>query len=738
MNTAFLANCPAQQHEGRPKIGLALSGGGACGLAHIGLLKVLEEEGLRPDYIAGVSMGALIGAFYTAGYTADSLENLCRRINWKTVVSNKIPENKIIIGEKKYFYNSIIALPITFRHIQLPSGLINGQQLENALNYYLWDLLDTRDFSMLPIPYMCLATDLVKCKQVNLTKGYLPDAVRASSAVPYIFTPYKIDSMLLVDGGVLRNYPAREVKNMGADIIIGCYTGSRFRTEAQLESVSEIMTQLGFYQSIFDYEGQKGLADYLVEPDIHDIPATEFEKYDTLIMRGYKAASLLRPRFRALHDSLEKLGPAKTIAAVKRGRVYVFDSITVKGNNLFSEDQIKGILDISPGDSVTRDRLNDRIDLLYGKNWFEKVGYRIIPGRSTILEINCDEKPKTMFYGSVHYDNTLGAGLLIGLNMKDPVTRGSQLDLNSFIGQEYRFSFSYIQFIDRNQKFNLSADFYADNTYITRLTLNGFTEGAYNRNLYYGLTLGKRVGLNHSLSLTGRVENIGFHRDHPTAEGKEKFKSNFATGEILFRSNTLNTKYFPDRGVQTEISVKASALLSATHITDTVADIYNRSGSFPLKPLPFYTLHGKFDQYFTKYPKWTFSMGGEFLLITQSDSVSEMFNSYFMGGQEAYNPVSVRAVGFHPFEISVNRMAELHLGIDYEIADKVHLNLVTGVAAMREINGSGEVSILPGIGLGAGYLSIIGPLRAGVMYGFYSNEQYFSRFKGYISIGYNF
>jgi outer membrane translocation and assembly module TamA len=327
---------------------------------------------------------------------------------------------------------------------------------------------------------------------------------------------------------------------------------------------------------------------------------------------------------------------------------------------------------------------------------------------------------------------------MIGLSIRDPLIRSSQIEINSLIGQLYKFSFSYIQFIDKNQKYSLSADLYADNTYIPKLELNNVSEAAYSRNLYTGLALNKRLGLNNMISLSAQIENLSFARDQVAENGKEKFKNNYASAELSYRSNTLNTKYFPDRGIKAEISLKASKLLLSKYQTDTVYVLYDNGEASTNTSDIFYTLHGNYDQYFSKIRKWTFNAGGEFLYITSSDSLSEKNNYFFLGGIESLSPRSIHAVGFHPFEIHVSRMAAVHFDIDYEVAEKVHITVMTGITALQEMKGAKEISFLPGIGLGAGYLSIIGPVKAGFMYGIYKNEQYFKRLKGYISVGFNF
>ncbi|HSO77069.1 MAG TPA: patatin-like phospholipase family protein, partial [Bacteroidales bacterium] len=224
----------AQDSIVRPKLGLALSGGGSHGLAHIGVLKVMEEAGLRPDFITGVSMGAIIGSLYSVGYSADTLQTLFNKTDMGLAMSDRIPENKIIYQEKKHFHNSILALPITPKRLILPPGLIQGQQVENFLSYFLWPAADINDFNELPIPFCCLSTDILTGKKVLFDSGYLPDAIRASIGIPSVFAPFRIDTMLLVDGGVARNFAVSELLDMGADIVIGSYTGFKRFDEAGL------------------------------------------------------------------------------------------------------------------------------------------------------------------------------------------------------------------------------------------------------------------------------------------------------------------------------------------------------------------------------------------------------------------------------------------------------------------------------------------------------------------------
>ncbi len=231
----------AQETSKRPSVGVALSGGGALGIAHLGLLKVMEEAGLRPDCIAGVSMGSIIGGMYAIGYSVDSILNILKSEDLNDVITNKINEDKIIYLEKRNFQNSIISIPVSGRKVNLPSGVTNGQVIEKWLSFYAWPAADISDFSKLPIPFTCVGSDILTARIVDLKKGYLPDAIRASIAIPSLFTPVKIDSALLLDGGIYRNFPPQEVIDLGADIVIGSFTGFQWKGENELDNISDII-----------------------------------------------------------------------------------------------------------------------------------------------------------------------------------------------------------------------------------------------------------------------------------------------------------------------------------------------------------------------------------------------------------------------------------------------------------------------------------------------------------------
>lgn len=708
-------------------------------MAHVGVLKVMEEAGLRPDYITGVSMGSIVGSMYSIGYRSDSLTNMFTNADWDLILSNNLPEDKVIFTEKKYFNNSIMSLPISSSKVRLPSGLINGQQIEKMFSYYAWPAVDIEDFSKLPIPFLCLGTDLITCKKVVLKSGYLPDAIRASMAVPSIFTPIKIDTAILIDGGFVRNIAVSELKEMGADIIIGSYTGFQRYNENELQSVPGILKQLSFFNSFNDYTEQKKFIDILIEPHVKDLSSTVFTNADSIIRRGYNAALPFKEKFKRLADSLNTIGPQKPIVSLLDRHSLKFDKIEIIGNDIISDDQIYGVLDIKPGELIDKNLLSDRIDLLYGRSWFEKVKYRIVPAHDSLdLVIDCIEKPQAMLYGSVHYDSFLKAGVLLDLSAKNILTPRSLIDIETFLGQFYRFKVNITQFIDRNQILGLSTFFYTDNTLIPVLKIHDEIGQFVTRNYRTGINLNKRTGLNHLMTISAAYESMNLLPDFISASRLKRISYNYLTANYLNQINTLDTKHFPNRGLLLQLSVNTSKLLSGRIQTDYNKRVFTieHPGEFLFKRS--YSAAFDMKKYFSQGKKISMAMATDIFLTYTNDSITSPENYYFAGGPEFTFTRSIPLTGFHPGEIAVDRFAGLRFDFDFEFQKDLHLGLILNAAVGREPDNIKNYSILGGYGFGVGYMSVIGPLKIGIMQGFSSHERYFNAVKGYLNIGFSF
>ena len=221
-------------------------------MAHIGIIRAMEKAGLTPDYITGTSMGSIVGALYAIGYSSDDIESIVTNVDWDVLLSNKIPLNQITFEEKSYYGRYIAELPVNGIKVGLPKGLIEGQKLSEQLSRLTRSVHDIEDFNNLPIPFACVAADIATGEPIVLNKGSLAEAIRASMAIPTVFTPVEIDGHLLVDGGLVRNFPVEEIIDMGADIVIGVFVSSDLSSKEELDDLVSLLTQSAFVTSAFD------------------------------------------------------------------------------------------------------------------------------------------------------------------------------------------------------------------------------------------------------------------------------------------------------------------------------------------------------------------------------------------------------------------------------------------------------------------------------------------------------
>ncbi|MFO7575279.1 MAG: patatin-like phospholipase family protein [Bacteroidales bacterium] len=731
---------PAQEVAGRrPRVGIALSGGGSHGIAHIGVLKVMEEAGLYPDLITGVSMGSVIGSHYALGYSLDSLQKALKSIDWNTMLSDKIPENKVIFQEKRYFFNSLITLPLGGGSITLPAALINGQQIDNMLNYYLWPAADINDFSKLPLPFLCLGTDILSANKVVLSQGYLPKAVRGSMAIPSVFAPVWIDQKLIVDGGVVRNISVSELKDMGADIIIGSYVGFHPSTEESIESVTNILKQVAMLTSHSDYVSEKKNIHILIEPGVKDLSSFAFDNVDTLVARGYRAALPFKEDFARIADSLNRYGTRPQPENLLMKQTYTFDNIIVEGNVRTPADKILGILDLEPGEMVTKEKLAESIELLYGKALFDKITYRIEPeDESLTLVIECIEKAPNMLYASLHYDNALSSGMLLSVVLRNILSTGMSVYLDTYLGQYNKFNFSALQFLDRNEKFAIGANLNAETTRMLHVTINDETGTMTGKDIITGLSLQKRIGLNHMMSLEGDIKSMSISTDYISPSNLRRLKYNYLSLAYNYQVNTLDNKHYPRSGTTLNFSGGVSKLYSGIIRTDTSRVVISSEDVSDFSFERFLTLHGEVRSYFSPDPKLTLCLKGTALFISETNPAIAGNNFFLLGGIEKVSRRSIPVTGFHALQIPVKRAAGAGIDANITLLKDLYLTCHSDFFIIQEPGNSNDLSALGGYGIGLGYMSIAGPIKVGVMHGIYNKEFFYPPVKGYLSIGFRF
>jgi NTE family protein len=230
----------------RPTIGLVLSGGGARGAAHIGVIRILDELRIPVDYITGTSMGAIVGGLYASGLSADELEDVIEGADWSVLLADRPPRAERSFRRKSDDYGYLVdfEMGVDKTGLVFPGGIVQGQNLENALKRLAFPAISINDFDKLPIPFRAVATDIVSGEAVILESGDLATAIRASMSVPGIFKPVRLDGRVLVDGGVANNLPVQIVKDMGAEVLIVVDVGFPLLPEAQLKSALDVTKQM--------------------------------------------------------------------------------------------------------------------------------------------------------------------------------------------------------------------------------------------------------------------------------------------------------------------------------------------------------------------------------------------------------------------------------------------------------------------------------------------------------------
>ena len=275
----------------RPKVGLALSGGGARGVAHIGVLKVLEERRIPVDYIAGTSMGSIVGGLYASGMSAQELETLVTRIDWADAFSDWIPRKDRSFRRKRDddLYLVKNKPGISGLRLKFPPGIIDGQKIDLLLKRCSLPVVGVRDFDDLAIPFRAVAADLVTGEAVVLGRGDLALAMRASMSIPIVFAPREVDGRLLADGGISKNLPIDVVRGMGADIVIAVDISTPLQNREQLQSVLAITDQLTGIMTRRDVDEQIASLsedDVFIQPDLGDITTASFGRAGDAVPAG--------------------------------------------------------------------------------------------------------------------------------------------------------------------------------------------------------------------------------------------------------------------------------------------------------------------------------------------------------------------------------------------------------------------------------------------------------------------
>ena len=369
--------CLASSPE-RPRIGLALSGGGSKGLAHIGVLKILEELEVPIDFIAGTSMGSVIGGLYASGMTATELETIMMRIDWKDLLDDQPPRRLFSFRRKQDQRRyQILELGIRDKTFKLPSGFQSGQGLLFQLRSLTLPVAELTRFDDLPIPFRSVATNMETGEMIILDQGDLALAMRASMSIPGVFTPTEIDGRLLGDGGLVRNLPVDVVRAMGADVVIAVDITEPFLKKEELDSLIDIAYQTVSMLSRLNVREMREQAEIVIAPDVAGIPSMDFNDVPSLIALGAAESERFRDCLAALSHPEAFAGQTRIARTVPD---WVIASVDFAGLKRVEKRVLHARIDLRQGMPLTLASIEKAVNRLQGLDDFESIDYRLKHG----------------------------------------------------------------------------------------------------------------------------------------------------------------------------------------------------------------------------------------------------------------------------------------------------------------------------------------------------------------------
>lgn len=434
--------------ETKPKIGLVLSGGGAKGFAHIGVLKVIDSLGIKVDHVAGTSMGAIIGSLYASGYTGKQLDSIFRTLNFDDVISDNLPREAKTFYERDNAEKYAVSLPFDKFKLKLPSAISRGQNVYNLLTYLTLHVSEVDDFQKLPIPFFCIATDVETGKEVILDKGNLAKAITASGAFPSLFQPVEIDGQLLIDGGVVNNYPIDELRAKGMDIIIGVDVQDGLATRDELTSAPDILLQINNYRTINDMKSKVKKTDVYIKPDIKDFTVISFSEGSKIVENGEYAASQKIDELVTLAKTNQNSVQYK---AVKSPDSILINSVNFDGNKRYTRSYVLGKLRLKQNSKVSYEDFNSGVNNLVATNNFDAFQYKFKKSKDSDgydLDATLKESKATTFLKlGLHYDDLYKSAALVNITKKRFLFDNDVASFDFILGDNVRYNFEY--FIDK-------------------------------------------------------------------------------------------------------------------------------------------------------------------------------------------------------------------------------------------------------------------------------------------------
>ena len=664
----------SQETKKRPKIGLVLSGGGAKGFAHIGVLKVLEEAGLKIDFIGGTSMGAVVGGLYASGYNATQIDSIFYNTDFDQLLQDYIPRSSKSFYEKRNDEMYTITLPFNKFKIGIPIALSKGMYNYNLLSKLTHKVRHINDFSKLSIPFLCVATDIEKGEQVVLKNGYLAQAMLASSAFPSLFSPVEIDGRLLVDGGVINNYPVEEIRKMGADVIIGVDVQDDLKDRNSLNDATRILVQITNFDMIKGMKDKIKLTDIYIKPNVSSYGVISFKEGREIIRKGEEATFGVYEQIKKLVDTTETYQPS--VIKVEKDFLQI-KNISINKLDNYTRAYILGKLHFKSGSKISYEDLKTGIDNINATQNFSRISYTIgsnQDGDELKLSLN-ENQTKTFLKFGLHYDGLYKSAILANITQKKSLFKNDIASFDIGLGDNIRYNFDYyidngfywsFGFKSRYNTFNknVKTDF-QNGELLTQLGLNSInidfsdvTNQAYMQTVFIQKFL-IGAGIEHKY-LKIESENLG--QINSIFE-----KSSYTSVFGYMKYDSFDNKLFPKNGWLFCGDIQ-SYLFSSDYTKE-----FNR----------YSIAKGEIEVVKSFYNKLTLKAQSDLGFAIGNDSVH--FFDFVLGGY-GFNTINnfKHFYGYDFLSISADSYIKSCFTLDYEIYKKNHLNFAANYANVED------------------------------------------------------
>lgn len=737
---ALLLLSAASGLAAQPKIGLALSGGGAKGFAHIGAMEIIDSLGIPIHIVSGTSMGAVVGGLYAIGYTPGQIENVVRRIDWNELMTSEPRRLHRPYLQRSVSDRHILGLKLANNKVLIPSGFINGQKIYAELSLYTQGFHGRQNFLDFPRPFVCVATELNTGRERVFTNGLLVDAMRASMAIPSVFKPYKIGRHYFLDGGVVNNFPADKLKDMGADIILGIDVQTTISDTMTRPTVANIVEKTIMYVNFKTTAEREAMCNLIIKPNMMGYGVSDFSQHETLIERGREEARRHIPQLLHLKDSIENLSTNNIKVYQPLPDTLFIKHVELQGRKNVDIATIKGLMNIREQSYTTKKNLEQRLPYLYGTGFFDQVSYQLHPlsGDSVILEFNMREAESD---GSLNlglrYDQDFGIGILLNYQRRNILFMGSMLNADVVMGETPRFSVDYhfnrgvIPGLGISTRGIISGyNVYAENKFQGRAgdddiqtriywqatALNHYNYGGFIEHHFSALNYRRVPGLNDILSERNLIRNNYHHLN---------------VG-LFFRTDRMDRTVYPHHGRFNDVSIRL------------VDPVYKSNNQQPAR----YFLN------INTQARWAYEISDGWVLQPNASLVMSFFNTptvpyaAFLGGVGGnYFNNQLPFVGFRYRELGTTRALEndnsffrnnaaaIGLDVQYNLQRNTYITALINVGniAKRPSGFFTDPEWLVGYGVKVGFLSIAGPIEltihrntsTGSIFGFFNFGYWF-------------